>query len=160
MGTVDYYGAIHIKRRQTTKENIAKANSQCEWTLTLNCLKWSLPQLYVMPRRLPTTCECLVYCGLCSGGSRISRVGGGGRGLPRQLCFEILYVETKKSGPLEGGSARHAPPHPPMLWVYLHYVSMGGRFYVQNQKPFGSLLTITYSCTYVAFRKSFTVDYA
>ena len=50
-----------------------------------------------------------------SGGSRISRGGGGGRGLPRQLRFENLYVKMKESGPLGGGVRRaSANVDPPM----------------------------------------------
>ena len=36
MGTLDFYGAIHIKRRQTSKGKIANATAQCKWALTYN----------------------------------------------------------------------------------------------------------------------------
>ena len=66
--------------------------------------------------------QSYVMVSLFSGGSRISQRGSvdlvGGRGLPRQLCFKILYVKTKESGPL-GGRAPDTPPlAPPMLVSY------------------------------------------
>ena len=39
----------------------------------------------------------------------------GGRGPPRRLHYEILYVKTKESGPVGGGRAPGTPPlNPPM----------------------------------------------
>ena len=45
LGTIDFYGTVHIKWRQTSKKTIAEGNAdaQCEWAQNQNRFLLSQP---------------------------------------------------------------------------------------------------------------------
>ena len=69
--------------------------------------------------------KCVASSALFSGGSRISRRGGGvdlvGGGVDSRGSYisKFLYVKTKELGPLGGARAGRGPLDPPMLFMTL-----------------------------------------